>query len=120
LRRYKGGYADSAVKRKRWAICGYFASSREKFRRAREAEQFGNAVGYCALSDQYLSLCAIKMSRTSGLARMVFRLPSQEFAFCASRHRTRTQFFQQNSNFRELGDMRTQRMLPKCWFTKWI
>jgi len=48
-----------------------------RLRLARDALQFGNEDGYCALKDQYRSLCAIKMSRTSGLAR-IFRFPPVE------------------------------------------
>ena len=73
---HNGGYAESTVSERRLPICGYLASSLRKLRRARDAEQFGYVDGYRALRDQYRSLCAIKMSRTSGLARMVFRLSS--------------------------------------------
>jgi hypothetical protein len=73
---HNGGYAESTVSERRFPICGYLASSLRKLRRARDCEQFG--YEYRALSDQYRSLWAIKMSRTSGLARTFFDSPPEE------------------------------------------
>jgi hypothetical protein len=93
---HNGGYAESTVSERRLPICGYLASSLSRLRRARVGEQFGKVVGYCALRDQYRILWAIRMSRTSGLARMFFRLPPQKLPFCASRARTREPVFAAN------------------------
>jgi len=60
ISRHNGGYAESTVSERRFPICGYLASSLRKLRRARDCEQFG--YEYRALSDQYRSLWAIKMS----------------------------------------------------------
>src|ERR1700751_6367271 len=93
---HNGGYAESTVSERRLPICGYLASSLRKLRRARDAEQFWYVDGYRALRDQYRSLCAIKMSRTSGLARMFFGFPPKKLPFCASRDRTREPVFAAN------------------------
>jgi hypothetical protein len=71
-------------------------------RRARVAEQFGKVVGYCALSDQYRILWAIKMSRTSGLARMTFLLGNSSSALIAPE--LVSQFLQQKWQFRVIGE----------------
>jgi hypothetical protein len=93
---HKGGYAESTVSPRRFPIWGYLASSLRRLRLARDGEQFGNAVGYCALRDQYRSLCAIRMSRTSGLARTFFDFPPKKLQFCASCARTRKPIFAAN------------------------
>jgi hypothetical protein len=51
-----------------------------RFRLARDALQFGNEDGYCALKDQYRILWQIRIARTSGLAR-IFRFPPAEPRF---------------------------------------
>ena len=65
-----------------------------KLRRARDGEQFG--YEYLALSDQYRSLWAIKMSRTWGRARIFFDFPQKKLPFCTSGDRTREPVFAAN------------------------
>jgi hypothetical protein len=47
----QGRVPQTTVSERRFPICGYLASSMRKLRRARDAEQFGNAAGYCAHRD---------------------------------------------------------------------
>jgi hypothetical protein len=43
-------------------------------RRARDAEQFGKQVGYCALKDQYFILWAIRISQLSRVSEVKLRI----------------------------------------------
>ena len=97
--RHKGGYAESTSSERRFPTCGYLASSLRKLRRARDAEQFGYVDGYRALRDQYRSLCAIRMSRTSGRAcNSVFLRQNSSSAFFVKG--LGSQFLQQEWPFR--------------------
>src|SRR6516162_5500724 len=87
---HNGGYAESTVSESRFPICGYLASSLRKLRRARDCEQFG----------QYRSLWAIKMSRTSGLARTFFDSPPEETPVLRfSRQNSGASFCSKDGNF---------------------
>jgi hypothetical protein len=61
----------------RCASFGYFASNREKFRRARDGEQFGNALGFLPISAHRCIAFASRSWRISGRAFM-FSFSSSE------------------------------------------
>jgi hypothetical protein len=69
LNRYdSGGYAESTVSPKFFAICGYLAISLKKFRRAREAGQCGNADGCRPINAHRCIFLASKCWRSWGRA----------------------------------------------------
>jgi len=64
------GYAEAMFKPSRCASSGYFASSLEKLRRARDGEEFGNAVGFRPIKAQRCIAFASRIRRISGRAFM--------------------------------------------------
>ena len=69
LNRYdSGGYAERTVSPKFFAICGYVASSREKFRRALAGEMFGKADGCRPINAHRCIFLASKCWRSWGRA----------------------------------------------------
>jgi hypothetical protein len=57
---------------RRRASSGYRVINLEKFRLARDGEQFGYAVGHRPMDAQRLSFVASRCSRSGGFARIVF------------------------------------------------
>ena len=97
--RYRVGYADSVSNPRRCAMCGYLASSREKFLRALAGEMFGNALGCRPINAHRCIFLASRCSRICGRAcNSIFLL--RKFPFCALRDRKRKPFLQQVWQFR--------------------
>lgn len=85
------------------AISGYRAKSLEKFRRARDGEQFGNAVGFRPIKAQRCIAFASKSWRISGRAFM-FSFSSAELCVLPASLQVLAQansktFFQQRWRF---------------------
>jgi hypothetical protein len=72
-----GGNAESTVNPRRSAICGYFASSREKFLRALAGEMFGYALGCLPISAQRFIFLASRCSRICGRACILIFLQTK-------------------------------------------